>query len=193
MADENDAKNVLVTFGGLADEEAEALVAASVAASRAEVIDHIAGVAPVPSSAVDLRALRLRYICGEVGRMLSRREVELLFRLTPAAADSVIRRMQALYPAAVEEYLAALVARGSVTATGSAGGGDEGYEIYFPEPAGLEHARQLLDRRRLGDSARLSRQTQTMRVPRTIRDREGDEHDPLEIFGLDPPPARPAR
>ncbi len=183
----------MITFGGLEDEDAETLGAASVAAARAEMVDHIAGVAPVPSSAIDLRALRLRYICGEVGRMLSRREIELLFRLTPSAADSVIRRMQALYPAAVEDYLAALVARGSVTATGTAAGGDEGYEIYFPEPAGLEHARQLLDRRRLGDFARVSRQTQTMRVPQTITDRNGDEHDPLVLLGLDAPPARRAR
>jgi len=193
MANEGDAKQVLTTFGGLPDEDADTLVAGAVAAARQEMLDHIAGVAPVPSSAVDIRALRLRYVCAAVGRMLSRREVELLFRLTPSSADSVIRRMQALYPSAVEDYLAALVARGSVRVTGTAGGGDEGYEIYFPEPAGLEHARQLLDRRRLGDYARVSRTTQTMRVPRTITDRDDNEHDPLEILSLEPPPARRAR
>jgi hypothetical protein len=79
-----------------------------------------------------------------------------LFRVPAGTADSIIRRMQALYPAWVESYLAALVGRGSVSATGSAGGGDEGWEIYFPEPADLEHARQLLDRRKLSASGALS-------------------------------------
>jgi hypothetical protein len=193
MADARDAKQVLTTFGGLSDEDAEQLVEAVVTAARAEVLDQIAGAAPAPSSVVDLRALRLRYICAAVGRMLSRREVELLFRLTPTAADSVIRRLQALYPAAVEEFLAALVARGSVTATGTAGGENEGWEIYFPEPAGLEHARQLLDRRRLGDAARVNRQAQTLRVPRVVTARAGQAHDPLAILGLKPPRARRAR
>jgi len=32
-----------------------------------------------------------------------------------------------------------------------------------------------------------------MRLPRTITDRNGDEHDALEILGLEPPPARRAR
>jgi hypothetical protein len=193
MADENDAKQVFVTYGGLSDEDADALVNAIVDAAKAEVLDYVAGAAPVPSNAVDIRALRLRYICAKAGRMLSRREVELAFRVPAGTADAIIRRMQALYPASVESYLATLVGRGTVTATGTAGGGDEGWEIYFPEPAGLEHARQLLDRRKLTDYARVSRATQTMRVPRTITDRDGDEHDPLEILGLQPPPARRAR
>ena len=183
MATEEDAKHVLVTFGGLADEDADELVAAVIAAARQEMLDHVVGVAPVPSSAVDIRALRLRYISEALGRMLSRREVELLFRLAPGPADSVIRRLQALYPSAVEDYLEALVGRGRVTATGTAAGGDEGWEIYFPEPAGLEHARQLFDRRRI-DDFRIRRSAQTLEVRRTVTDRNGDEHDPLEILGL---------
>jgi hypothetical protein len=93
----------------------------------------------------------------------------------------------------VESYLASLVSRGSVRVVGTASAGDEGWEIYFPEPAGLEHARQLLDRRRLGDYTRMNRNAQTMVVPRVIVDRQGNEHDPLKIFGLKPPRPRRAR
>jgi len=133
VADEDDAKQDLTTFGGLADEDADALIAGVVSAAQQEVLDHIAGVAPVPSNALVTSApCACATSAPPSGRMLSRREVELLFRLAPSTADSVIRRMQVLYPAAVEDYLAALVARGSVTATGTAGGSDEGWEIYFP-------------------------------------------------------------
>jgi hypothetical protein len=193
MATEQEARAIFVTYCGLSQEEASNVVTAILEAAEAETLDYVAGAAPVPTNAVDIRALRLRYICQKLGRMVSRREVELTFRLPPGGADTVIRRMQALYPGTVEPQLAALVSRGEVKGIGTAAAGDEGWEIYFPEPAGLEHARQLLDRRRLGDSVRVNRPRQTLRVPRRIVDRAGDEHDPLEVLELQPPRARRAR
>ena len=49
MADENDAKQVFVTYGGLNNDDADALVRAAVDAARAEMLDYVAGAAPVPS------------------------------------------------------------------------------------------------------------------------------------------------
>jgi hypothetical protein len=53
---------------------------------------------PVPSSVADLRALRLRNISRFAGRPLTEPEIQVLFRVAPTTASSILARMQAYFP-----------------------------------------------------------------------------------------------
>lgn len=174
---------------GLTQKEAAALVNAATTAAGQEMLDVLAGEITPPSSVADGRALRLRYLADANGDLPPRGQVEILFRVTPSGADSVIRRMQALYPASAEAYLKKLVQRGIATRVGTAEKDDLGWELHFPDPAALDHARRLLERKGVAEHARVNRPAQTLRIPRHAEDADGRRHDPLKILGV-PAPAK---
>jgi hypothetical protein len=178
----NAARSTLKEYAGLETAEADALVAAVTAAAEREALELLAGDAPVPSSLADARALRLRYITESAGRALKPREVEVILRVSPSTALSVLRRMNATYPRAVDGFLKQVVKEtATVTKTGNQETGFR-YQIYFDEPGGLEYAYQLLQRRGLTHDVRLKRVDQLLDLPRKI-----DGHDPLAALGLTPP------
>jgi|SRR5882724_7851746 len=179
--DRGAARDSLSEYAGLGTTDAEALVVAVSAAAEREALELLAGDAPVPSSLADARALRLRYITESAGRALKPREVEVILRVSPSTALSVLRRMNATYPRAVDGFLKDVVKKtATVTRTGNQEAGFR-YQIYFDEPGGLEYAYQLLQRRGLTHDVRMRRAEQVLDVPRDIG---GD--DPLEALGLKP-------
>lgn len=99
----------LAAYARLSEQDAKTLVDALCDAAQAEMLTMISGAEPYPTSMSDLRALRLRYICQAAGRMLTPREVGILFRTTDSSAQTLLTKMQRLYPAAVDDYLDALV------------------------------------------------------------------------------------
>lgn len=175
------AKAALIEYAGLGSAEADTLVAAVTEAAEREALELLAGDAPVPSSLVDARALRLRYITESARRALKPREVEVILRVSPGTAIAVLRRMIATYPRAVDNFLKQVVKQtGTVTETGDQKTGYR-YQIYFDEPAGLEYAYQLLQRRGLTHDVRVKRLDQVLDLPRRINDQ-----NPLEILDLTP-------
>ena len=178
--DRTAAETALRDYAGLTAADAKALVRAVIAAAEHEALDLIAGDTPVPSSIADGRALRLKRICDEAGRMLRPREVEVVLRVPPATAQATVRRMVATYPGSVDRHLRGLVAHtATVTETGSAESGLR-YSIYFDEPAALDFALQLLQRRGLTRNVRVHRSDQSLDVPRRI-----GGTDPLPVLGIE--------
>jgi hypothetical protein len=174
------AAATLEEYAGLDPAGAKKLLDAVMVAAQQEACELLAGDAPVPSSLVDARALRLRYITEAIGRALKPREVEVILRLPPSGAVAVLRRMNATYPRSVDGFLRDVVSQtGTVTKTGDQ---DSGYrfQIYFDEPDGLEYAYQLLQRRGLTHDVRVKRQDQTLDLPRKI-----NGQDPLTVLGLE--------
>ncbi len=178
--DRSAAETALREYAGLTQADARVLVRAVVVAAEHEALDLIAGDTPVPSSIADGRALRLKRICDEAGRMLRPREVEVVLRVPPATATATVRRMMATYPGSVDRHLRGLLQHtATVTETGSAEGGLR-YSIYFDEPAALDFAHQLLQRRGLTRDVRMRRSEQTLDVPRRI-----GGADPLQTLGIE--------
>jgi hypothetical protein len=176
------ARDALEEYAGLSTADATKLLEAVVAAAEREALELLAGDAPVPSSLADARALRLRYITESAGRALKPREVEVILRVASSTALSVLRRMNATYPRAVDQYLKKVVKDTStVTKTGSQDAGFR-YQIYFDEPGGLEYAYQLLQRKGLTHDVRVRRADQAIDLPRKI-----NGQDPLSVLGLAAP------
>jgi hypothetical protein len=180
--DIDQAVQIVQEFAGLSPVDAKKLVQAVLQAAEAEAIELMSGEAPVPSNMADARALRLRYICAALGRTLRPLEVEVVFRLAPSTAAAVFRRMQSTYPRAIDPFLKAVVRdSATVTKTGNAEAGLR-FQIFFADPAALDYAYQLLQRKGLTKDVKIQRAAQTFDLPRKI----GSE-DVLQVLGLPEP------
>jgi hypothetical protein len=179
----------LRAYGGLSQSEASALANNVSAAAQEEALDVLAGQAITHSSLSDQRAMRLRYICLQAGRMLARREVELIFRVQPTTAAAIVRRMQALYPADADNLLSALVETAEVFEVGGAGTAGR-HELIFSERSALEQAERLLDRR--GTSGEIQRRISalSLEIPTRMTDRAGKQYDPLKELKIKAKPQR---
>lgn len=180
--DRDAAATTLGEYAGLDAESSKRLVDAVLAGAEREALELLGGDAPVPSSLADARALRLRYITEAANRALKPREVEVILRLSPSAALAALRRLNATYPRSVDSFLRSVV-RETATVT-STGDQDAGYrfQIYFDEPAALEYAYQILQRRGLTHDVHVKRQDQVLDLPRRIGD-----VDPLTVLGIPAP------
>jgi hypothetical protein len=144
MADRTNAEAVLQAAG--TTEDLEGLLDAIEAAGKEEAFDLIAGTDPIPSNMSDLRALRLRRICETVGRELTTREIEIVFRIGSSGAKVVGARMRATYPRQMAEIKAARTDAMRKAATAAVEKVDKKlrYNIHFSESSALEFARELL-------------------------------------------------
>jgi hypothetical protein len=160
VATREDAIRALSARTGLTEEEAGPLLDGVLDAAQAEAVDLIAGEEPVPSALTDAKALRLRYIASSLGRPLKQREVQAIFRLGPAAARTIVARMNATYATLAEGLLKRAV-KDQLDATDKAGNplhytlegsADEGwlYRISFEERPEVEMVSTLLARHGYG-------------------------------------------
>jgi hypothetical protein len=171
----------LTAYAGLPEVDAKKLVSALCDAAQAELLTMISGSEPYPTSMSDLRALRLRYICQAAERLLSPREVAILFRTTDSSAQTLLTRMERLYPAAIDRYLDALVAK---TGYWKAVGNDAKNPriiIDFPQLGAWEHATTKLERASATD-IRTSRVALTIETPAALPDRTAA----TDLLGITP-------
>ena len=173
------AAEALSEYAGLSKQDASKLLDAILAAAQREALELIAGDEPVPSSLTDLRSLRLRHITECSKRALKPREVEVILRASPSAALGALKRLNATYPRAVDQYMKVVVKETSkAKATGSSNTGFR-YEVSFDELTALEYAYQILQRNGLAHDVKLKRGEQVLDIPRKIGSR--DLLDVLEI------------
>jgi len=143
------------------------LLAAIAEGVTAEIFDVLRGVAPSPSSMADARAVRLNYIYRAAKArsvVVTSDHVEAVFRLTPTAAASTIRRVHALYPLEREDRLDESMKRGSRMTDPSSGE----TRVHFGDPAVTDHARRVLAREGLVAAVRLDRMTGELLVPAEV-------------------------
>lgn len=155
----------LKSYAGLSQAQAKTLVEALCDAAQAEVLTMVSGSEPYPTSMSDLRALRLRYICQASERLLSPREVAILFRTTDSAVQTLLTRMERLYPAAVEHYLDELVKAGYWKPKGAAG--KVRVVLEFRQLGAWEHALAKLDRAGVTDM-QPNRTALTIETPKVL-------------------------
>jgi hypothetical protein len=110
----------LMTLGGLSKDAATALVDAAVGGAVDHAFELINGTGPVPTSMTTAKADQLRWICDRLGRLVSQREVELVFRITPTSARTILNTMLATYEEGLrEQFLARMRADATVLPTGN--------------------------------------------------------------------------
>ena len=110
----------LRTLGGLSHAQAGALTDAALAGAVDQAFELVNGSSAVPTSMTTSKADQLRFICDRAGRMLTQREVEILFRVTAMSARSILTTMLATYEEALrEKFLARMRADAKVIASGT--------------------------------------------------------------------------
>ena len=176
----------LVTLGGLSKEAAGLLVDAAVAGAVDQAFELINGSSAVPTSMTTAKADQLRFICDRAGRLLSQREVEILFRVTATSARSIVTTMLATYEEALrEKFLERMRADAKVIASGTAQAGLT-WTVRFSESSTLDAAWGELARLGYATEAEMNSSRRTIVVPRTIGSGSAAV-DVLDTLGLAAP------
>jgi hypothetical protein len=135
-------------------------------------VDHafelIVGTGAVPTNTTTSKADQLHYVCDGLGRLVSQREVELLFRVTSATAKSIKTAMLATYEEALHEKFVARM-RGDAKVLPS-GNDDAGltWTLRFTESGSLETAWSELLRLGVAADCDHNPPRRTVTVPRTV-------------------------
>jgi hypothetical protein len=156
-------------LGGLTEADAAALVDAAVAGAVDQVFELVNGSGAVPTSMTTAKADQLRFVCDRAGRLLSQREVELLFRVTATSARSILTTMLATYEESLrEKFLDRMRADAAVTASGT---DDTGltWTLRFSEPATMDAAWTELRRLGIAGDSETNASRRTITIPRTVR------------------------
>jgi len=171
---------------GTAETEAGSLVDAAIAGATDHALELIVGSGPVPTSLTATRADQLRFVCKRAGRLLTQREVEILFRVTSAAARSILTTMLATYEESLrDQFLVRMRTDATVTASGSDDAGLE-WTLRFTESN--THAAAVTEAKRngLGKSLVEEPTRRTLTVPRVISV-DGKTVDVLKALGIEAP------
>ena len=177
-----------VSLAGLSPTAAEALVEAALQAAVNQTLDTMMGSGPVPSAMTAIRADNLRYVCLQAGRVLTQREVGVLFRTTPASARSILVTMSAIYEQALHaQFVAEMRGAATVEITGTK---DKGlnWTVRFSQRAAYDTARAELERLDLLKFATFDDDAASVEFPQTVKTPHGNINI-LARLGLDPPQA----
>lgn len=172
----------LISHGGLEEGTAASLVDAAVAGAVDHAFELINGSSAVPTAMNTARADMLRFICDRAGRLVSQREVEILFRVTGTTARSTINTMMATYEEALrDEFVARMRADAKVLKTGNE---DDGltWTIRFSESSTFDTAWSEIQRVGLATETESNSSRRAIVVPRKIGDT-----DVLETLGIEEP------
>jgi hypothetical protein len=176
----------LRTLGGLSHDRATALVDAMVDGAIDHAFELINGSGPVPTSMSTSKADQLRWICERLGRLVTQREVEILFRITPTSARTILNTMLATYEEGLHEQFLARM-RDDVTVVPS-GTEDAGltWTLRFTEASTYETALSELARLDLLRQSEAQASHHRVTVPR-LAAAGGGKVDVLAALGLSEP------
>lgn len=164
--------------------EAQALFLAMVEGAADQAAETVTGSSAPPSAMTALRAEHLYFVCLRANRVLKQREVEVLWRVKPATAKSILTTMRASYEEAVRSQFADRMRTDAVVeATGSADSGLT-WTLRFSDPTNAEFAWSEIQRLALDRDCDYS--GRTVVLPRELR-RGKETVRPLEQLGLEAP------
>jgi hypothetical protein len=176
----------LRTLGGLSHDRATALVDAMVDGAVDHAFELINGSGPVPTSMSTARADQLRWICERLGRLVTQREVEILFRITPTSARTILNTMLATYEEGLhEQFLARMRDDATVLPSGTEDAGLT-WTLRFTEASTYETALSELARLDLLRQSEAQASHHRVTVPR-VAAAGGAKVDVLAALGLSEP------
>jgi hypothetical protein len=178
----------LMTLGGLSKTAAMALVDAAVGGAVDHAFELINGSGPVPTSMTTAKADQLRWICDRLGRLVAQREVELVFRITPSSARTILNTMLATYEEGLrQQFLDRMRSDATVLATGSDEAGLT-WTLRFSEVTTYDAAWTELARLGLLGQAEGNVSQRRITVPRRASIRgDGKNTDVLAALGVPEP------
>jgi hypothetical protein len=176
----------LRTLGGLSQDRAAALVDAMVDGAVDHAFELINGSGPVPTSMTTSKADQLRWICERLGRLVTQREVEILFRITPTSARTILNTMLATYEEGLhEQFLARMRDDATVLPSGTEDAGLT-WTLRFTESSTYEAALSELARLDLHRQSDAQASHHRITVPR-VATAGGRTVDLLAALGLPEP------
>lgn len=175
-----------MSLGGLSQAAAEQLADAAVQGAIDHAFELINGTGPVPTAMTAAKANQLRFICDRAGRLLSQREVEILFRVPSTQARSILTTMGATYEEALrEKFVERMRADVTVVASGTDTGGLT-WTLRFSEPSAYDIGWSELQRLGLAGMADTNVARRTLIIPRKVPS-DGKQQDTLKLLGLEGP------
>jgi hypothetical protein len=176
----------LRTLGGLSHGRATALVDAIVDGAVDHAFELINGSGPVPTSMSTSKADQLRWICERLGRLVTQREVEIVFRITPTSARTILNTMLATYEEGLhEQFLARMRDDATVVPSGTEDAGLT-WTLRFTEASTYETAQSELARADLLRQSEAQASHHRITVPRMAAV-GGRKVDVLAALGLSEP------
>ncbi|HEY6415454.1 MAG TPA: hypothetical protein VIX41_04425 [Acidimicrobiales bacterium] len=173
----------LRTLGGLSHDRATALVDAMVDGAVDHAFELVNGSGPVPTSMTTSKADQLRWICERLGRLVTQREVEILFRITPTSARTILNTMLATYEEGLhEQFLARMRDDATVVPSGTEDAGLT-WTLRFTEASTYEAAMSELARLDLHRQSEAQASQHRITVPR-VAATGGRKVDVLAALGL---------
>jgi hypothetical protein len=176
----------LIALAGLVENQAVALVDAAIHAAEMQTLETITGAGPLPTSMTASRAQHLQYVCLGAKRILSQREVEVLFRATPSQARTIMTTMAATYEQALRGHFRDQMIADGVVASSGTEGTELTWTVRFTERSSYEFALDELDRLGLDRWAVATASRLTLVVPRSV-ERDGKTVDSLSELGFASP------
>lgn len=172
-----------ISFVGSEEADAKKLVDAALAGIVDQALETITGSAPVPTAMSELKADQIRYACLRAGRILTQREVEILFRIKPSTASAILANMRAAYGQALrKQSLERMRQDAEVSPSGSKDKGMK-WRIKFSESSTFEQAMSEILRLRLQGIADDSAAARTIEIPQQV-ELDGKPNDPLKLLGI---------
>lgn len=173
----------LVQLGGVPTASAEVLVDAAIAGAVDHAFELINGSGPVPTAMTTSKADQLRWVCDRAGRLVSQREVEILFRVTSTTARSILNTMLATYEESLRErFLERMRSDAAVVPSGSQDSGLT-WTLRFTEPSTFDAAWSELSRLGLLGQCEGNVAQRKIVVPRTVTI-DGSISELLELLGI---------
>lgn len=171
---------------GVSKQESEGLLKAFLEASAERVLLRLTENAIGPTTLAATRTEDLYFVCKSAGRILSEREVEVIYRLTPAAARSLLANMRAAYEG---DLLVQLGKRMQADARVERSGTEEKgltFTVFFADLSSMRTAMTLLTRAGLGQYVDESPGRRSITFPRNVKIGEKSVK-PLDILNLPTP------
>lgn len=173
----------LQNLAGRSAEAADRLTRALLQAAVDQALELAAGTGAVPSSVTALEAERAYLVCLHADRMLSQREVEVLFRTTPGRARSILTTMGATYAEALAQKFEARIAEDVTVKRSGTDKAGLTYTLTFSEPAVFQLAVAAIRNRGLSDAIDEEAAQRRQVVLRRTVERDGKPVDVLERLG----------
>ena len=175
----------LVQLGGVPTASAEVLVDAAINGAVDHAFELINGSGPVPTAMTTSQADHLRWICDRAGRLVSQREVEILFRVTSTTARSILNTMLATYEESLRErFLERMRTDATVVPSGNQDTSLT-WTLRFTEPSTFDAAWSELSRLGLLGQCEGNPTQRKIIVPRTVTI-DGKPSEVLGLLGIEP-------
>jgi hypothetical protein len=174
----------LKQLGGVSQADAEVLVDAALAGAVDHAFELINGSGAVPTAMTTSKADQLRWICDRAGRLVSQREVEILYRVTSTTARSILNTMLATYEESLRgRFLERMRADVAVLATGTQDT-TLTWTLRFTEPSTFDAAWSELSRLGVLGQCEGNLAQRKIIVPRTVT-MDGVTTEMLSLLGIE--------